>query len=103
MWRWVVYGLVFLFLLAALGFWGVRTFQSKVSGDSAFWESAIVDFEESDALRPPAPGSPPDADWPGSGPLGGSEPQIQAEPGPGVRGFPRVLFRDPPPPERSRE
>lgn len=56
MWRWVVYGLVFLFLLAALGFWGVRTFQSKVSGDSAFWESAIVDFEESDALRPPAPG-----------------------------------------------
>ena len=50
--RWVVYGLVFLFLLAALGFWGVRTFQSKVSGDSAFWESAIVDFEESDALRP---------------------------------------------------
>ena len=54
--KWAVYGLLFSFALAALGYWGVSTFQSKVAGDSAFFEASIVDFEESDALRPPAPG-----------------------------------------------
>jgi len=54
--KWVVRGLILLLVLAGLVIWGLRTFQSKVSDDPAFWEWAIVEFEESDALRPPAPG-----------------------------------------------